>query len=214
MSRYNDAFNRDYAKQQKKGLNTSKIFLDPKDEEEALNIFAEDGFFVDKASYWDLVTFRIGKPSFVRHRVDFRWFRGKEDYTRYLSERALAGWSHVWGNRTSGRHYWICDVNREGVQNGKREEELFPRLAVLTGRRKRLLSQILALSLVIVLWILFLFAVFGVTWRAFWLWGESSLLLQIPILFLKTGPLLALIGFWFYYSILYFRCGKLMREEA
>jgi|GEM_PF-5213667 len=212
MNRLDADFDRRYAKQQKKGMNTSKIFLDPRDEEEALGIFAEDGYFVGKASYWDLVTFRAGNPLLVRYRLDFRWFRTKEDYIRYVSERTLAGWSHIWGTQKSGRQYWMCDTDREGEPLGKREDVLFPRKEILIGRRKRLLSQILALLLIIALWIAFLFTIFGVTWRAFWFWGDSTSLLQIPILFIKTGPLLAFLGFAIYYTILYIRAGKLIRE--
>ena len=212
MSRYNDELDRRIAKQQKKGMNTSKIFLDPKDEEEALDIFAEDGYFVEKASFWDLVTFRAAEPLRVRHRLDFRWFRSKEEYVRYVSERTLAGWSHIWGTQRSGRQYWMCDTDAYGEPLGKREETLFPRKAILTGRRKRLLTQVIVLALLIAAWVAFLFAIFGVTWRAFWIWGDSSSLLQLPILFIKTGPLVAFVGFLVYYLILYFRAGKLIGE--
>ena len=212
MSRHTEEFDRRYAKQQKKGMNTSKIFLDPKDEEETLNIFAEDGFFVEKASFWDLVTFRAADPMLVKHRLDYRWFRSKEDYVRYVSERTLAGWSHIWGNQSTGRQYWMCDTDRYGEPLGKREDALFPRKEILIGRRKRLLSQIIALIVIVAAWVSFLFAIFGVTWRAFWLWGDSPSLLQFPILFIKTGPLIAFVGFLVYYAILYVRAGKLIRE--
>ncbi len=212
MNRLDADFERRYAKQQKKGMNTSKIFLDPKDEEEALDIFAEDGYFVEKASFWDLVSFRAADPMSVRHRLDFRWFGSKEEYIRYVSERTLAGWSHIWGTQRSGRQYWMCDKDRYGEPLGKREETLFPRKAILIGRRKRLLSQIVALAALVAAWTAFLFAIFGVTWRAFWIWGDSSSLLQLPILFVKTGPLVAFLGFLVYYLILYFRAGKLIRE--
>ena len=214
MNRLDADFERRYAKQQKKGMNTSKIFLDPRDEEECLDIFAEDGYFVEKASFWDLVNFRTGSPLLVRHRLDYRWFRTKDEYVRYVSERTLAGWSHIWGTWRSGRQYWMCDTDRYGEPLGKREDALFPRKEILIGRRKRLLSQIIALAVIIAAWVCFLFAIFGVTWRAFWFWGDSTSLLQIPILFVKTGPLLAFLGFLIYYLILYFRAGKLIREEA
>ena len=213
MNRLDADFDRRYAKQKKKSLNTSKIFLDPRDEEEALDIFAEDGYFVDKASYWDLVTFRTADGMLVKNRVDFRWFRTKDEYVRYVSERTLAGWSHIWGTQRSGRQYWMCDRDRYGEPLGKREDALFPRKEILTGRRKRLLSQVIVLALLIAAWTAFLFAIFGVTWRAFWLWGDSTSLLQIPILFIKTGPVVAFLGFLIYYLILYVRAGKLIAQE-
>lgn len=213
MSRFYEEADRQYKKQQKKGQNTSKIFLDPRDEEEALNIFAEDGYFVKKASYWDLVSFRTGEGMFVHYRVDFRWFRSKDDFTRYLAERTLAGWSHIWGTQKSGRQYWMCDADYEGNITGKKEDELFPRKAILAGRKKRFLSQILVLTAILILWIVFLFLIFGVTWRAFWFWTDRYLL-EFPILIIKLGPFLALLGFWVYYIIQYVRLGRIIREEG
>ena len=209
-----DTTSESYKRNLKKLNNTSKIFIDPREEEEALNIYAEDGFVLKKASFWDLLNFDTSKRRQVYHRVDFCWFSSKEEFTDYVAERALKGWAHVWGTKKSGRQYFVCDVDEATLEPlGQDEDLLFPRERALEGRKRRFLAQVLLLIGILIVYALFIFSVLGFSLRSFW-FVSDRLIVEFPIVILKTGPFLALLGFCIYYLICYFKVKKIQANEA
>ena len=211
------------AKADKRFLTKATIFLDPANEAATLDVMAEMGLVLDKYSYWDAISFKRSKPVNVHHVLDYRWFKNPEEYMSYIGKRSVRGWTHVAGTTRSGRQYFVCDVDSEGNPLGKEEDALFPRMDALNGRRKRFITQVLSLTLVLIAYLAVLFAMYGFTWEIFGfsadLAGLSGLdllyavLPELPFWMIKVIPFFLLFGFWIYYIVDIFRINKLIKAE-
>ncbi|MBE6036711.1 MAG: DUF2812 domain-containing protein [Clostridiales bacterium] len=212
------------AKADKKLLTKATIFLDPAEEAATLDVMAEMGLILDKYSYWDSISFKKGKPVRVHHVLDYRWFKTPEEYMSYIGKRSVRGWTHIAGTTRSGRQYFACDVDSDGNPLGKEEDILFPRAEALKGRRKRFITQVLSLTLVLLAYLAALFAMFGFSWEIFGFSADLSglsgvdllyaVLPELPFWLFKVIPFFLLLGFWVYYIVDIFRIRKLIYAEA
>lgn len=154
-----------------------RLFFNFEKEERWLAAMAGEGFELVKKNCCGLYRFRSTLPEDAVIRIDYRFFKGKNDLADYKLLFEDSGWKHLAGSRCSGTQYFR-------KKSGNADDEIFSDTASKAGRYQRLAAFSFSLAAALLPVMTVVLTLRQASYRAFL---DPGLLYQTPGLWEKTG---------------------------